>query len=57
MAYENSSSDNTRDSERDLVSRLKAGDSAAYREAIQQYSPRMLGTARRIVGPDQDTQV
>lgn len=36
----------------DLVRRLKAGDRNAYREAVTRYSPRMLGAARSIVGPD-----
>lgn len=36
--------------EAELVSRLRASDQDAYREAVTQYSPRMLATARSIVG-------
>ncbi len=34
-----------------LVARLRAGDTQAFRQAVTTYSPRMLATARRIVGP------
>lgn len=33
-----------------LVTLLKAGDAQAFRQAVVTYSPRMLATARRIVG-------
>lgn len=56
MAYEQgpnlSSSTSSATTEEDLVHRLRCGDRDAYREAVELYSPRMLGTARRIVGPD-----
>lgn len=56
MAYEHgtdtSSSTSTVTAEEDLLHRLRSGDRKAYREAVELYSPRMLGTARRIVGPD-----
>jgi len=35
----------------DLVARLKRGDQDAFRQAIVRFSPRMLATARAIVGP------
>ena len=34
----------------DLVARLKRGDQEAFRQAIVRFSPRMLATARAIVG-------
>lgn len=58
MAYDRSSDATSMTStapgepEQELVQRLKRGDREAYREAVERYSPRMLGTARRIVGPD-----
>lgn len=36
--------------EAELISRLRAGDQDAYRHAVAHYSPRMLATARSIVG-------
>jgi RNA polymerase sigma-70 factor, ECF subfamily len=36
--------------EAELVSRLRAGNQDAYRQAVARYSPRMLATARAIVG-------
>lgn len=42
----------TDDVEQDLLRRLKSGDRTAYRDAVEKYSPRMLGAARKIVGPD-----
>lgn len=39
--------------EEDLLHRLRQGNREAYREAVERYSPKMLGAARRIVGPDQ----
>lgn len=39
--------------EEDLLHRLRQGERKAYREAVELYSPKMLGAARRIVGPDQ----
>jgi len=57
MAYEQmqqGASDGTStDTEQDLLRRLRDGDRNAYREAVERYSPRMLWTARRIVGQDQ----
>lgn len=41
------------DAEQDLLRRLRDGDRDAYRQAVERYSPRMLWTARRIVGPHQ----
>lgn len=40
------------DTDQDLVVGLRAGDHDAYREAAKRYSAQMLGTARRIVGPN-----
>lgn len=34
-----------------LIAGLQAGDQEAYRVAVAKYSPRMLATARAIVGP------
>ncbi|MDZ7670930.1 MAG: RNA polymerase sigma factor [Gammaproteobacteria bacterium] len=40
-----------------LVAQLQAGDQEAYRTAVAKYSPRMLATARAIVGPAQAEDV
>lgn len=57
MAYETSSKASTTTppgaTEEDLLHRLRQGERRAYREAVELYSPKMLGAARRIVGPDQ----
>jgi len=52
MAYEQSHKTPPPATDRDLIQRMRNGDRDAYREAVARYSPRMLGTARRIVGPD-----
>lgn len=39
-----------------LLSRLRAGDDAAYETLIRTYSPRLLAVARRIVGSDEDAR-
>ena len=42
--------------EQALVSRLRAGEDAAFEELVRTYSPRLLGLARRIVGNDEDAR-
>ena len=42
--------------ESDLLSRLRAGDNAAYEELVRTYSPRLLAVARRIVGSDEEAR-
>jgi RNA polymerase sigma-70 factor (ECF subfamily) len=39
-----------------LVERLKAGDEAAFDEAVRRFGPRMLAVARRFMGHEQDAQ-
>ena len=42
--------------EQALLSRLRAGEDAAFEELVRTYSPRLLGLARRIVGNDEDAR-
>ena len=42
--------------EQALLSRLRAGDDAAFEALVRTYSPRLLGLARRIVGNDEDAR-
>jgi RNA polymerase sigma-70 factor, ECF subfamily len=42
--------------EQSLLSRLRAGEDAAFEELVRTYSPRLLGLARRIVGNDEDAR-
>jgi RNA polymerase sigma-70 factor (ECF subfamily) len=35
-----------------LLARLRAGDDAAFAELVRETSPRLLGTARRMIGDD-----
>ncbi len=44
------------DGEGDLLAGLRAGSPAAYEEAVRRYSPRMLATAKRILGNEDDAQ-
>src|SRR5262245_31208676 len=40
----------------DLVARLRAGDAQAYETLVRQYGGRMLATARRLVGTDEEAR-
>jgi len=42
--------------EQTLIERLRRGDDAAYEELVRHYGGRMLATARRLVGSDQEAQ-
>jgi RNA polymerase sigma-70 factor (ECF subfamily) len=42
--------------DRALVARLKAGDDAAYEEAVRVYSSRLLAITRRIIGNDEEAR-
>ncbi len=42
--------------ESELLTRLRAGDDAAYEELVRTYSPRLLAVARRIVGTDEEAR-
>lgn len=42
--------------EQALLSRLRAGEDAAFEDLVRTYSPRLLGLARRIVGNDEDAR-
>ncbi len=44
------------DSDAALIDRLRCGESAAYRELIDRCGPRMLSTARRMLGNDGDAE-
>jgi RNA polymerase sigma-70 factor (ECF subfamily) len=39
-----------------LVAGLRAGDAAAYEEMVRRHLPRMLATARRVVGNEEDAR-
>lgn len=42
--------------EADLLSRLQAGDDAAYEHVVRKYGPRLLSVARRFLNHEQDAQ-
>ena len=42
--------------DRALIARLKAGDDAAYEEAVRMYSGRLLAVTRRILGNDEEAR-
>jgi RNA polymerase sigma-70 factor (ECF subfamily) len=42
--------------ESELLTRLRAGEDAAYEELVRTYSPRLLAVARRIVGNDEEAR-
>ncbi len=44
------------DSEAALIARLRRGDGAAFETLVRQYAGRMLATARRMLGSDEDAQ-
>jgi RNA polymerase sigma-70 factor (ECF subfamily) len=39
-----------------LLARLRAGDDAAYEELVRRASPRMLATARRLLGDEEEAR-
>jgi RNA polymerase sigma-70 factor (ECF subfamily) len=42
--------------DREIVARLKAGDSEAYELAVRTYSPRLLAVTRRILSNDEEAR-
>ena len=46
----------TFDGESALVDRLRAGDAQAFEDVVRKYGGRMLATARRLVGTDDDAR-
>jgi RNA polymerase sigma-70 factor (ECF subfamily) len=44
------------DGEAELVAALRAGDEDAYEKVVRLYTPRLLATARRIVGNEEDAR-
>jgi RNA polymerase sigma-70 factor (ECF subfamily) len=45
-----------REDDAGLVAQLRAGDESAFERVVRQYSPRMLATARRILGNEEDAR-
>ncbi len=44
------------DGEADLLAGLRAGDDAAFAEAVRRFTPRLMATARRILQNEEDAQ-
>jgi RNA polymerase sigma-70 factor (ECF subfamily) len=42
--------------ERDLVAGLRAGEHAAYERLVREFGPRLLATARRLLGNEEDAR-